>query len=214
MPFPIEVDTPTDTTYYPIAMPKGRNALYPGGVPVTDTSIARLGWRARFWTLTTDAIASDGSGSIFFPGGELNDLSGRTTESEIVLIGYGSQFHFVTDPTPGLSYLFNFEMFGDPNPKCWLDGSDYKPQIDTIGNLQIDDGGGNGGTVEFSTRAGSLSGAPDGSFSGTLAGEAVTIYYILGSSGAGSSSISTFSLEPTTFWSWDGKYDTSTGDFI
>lgn len=211
MPFPIETDTPTDTSYYPLTMPLGVNPDAPANNPdILVPSVARWGWRARKWTLTTDATASDGTFSVSFPGGELIDVSGRTDEEEIVLVGYGTQLHSVS----GFGYSFSFELFGDPTPSCWFDDPDYRPQIDLVGELTSTDGGGNAATLELSTRTANLSGAPTGSFTGTIDGVNVTIYYYITTSGAGSASISTFTLDPTTFWGWDSKYDTSTGDYL
>jgi hypothetical protein len=210
MPFPFDEDTPADTTYYPLSLPLGETTT-PGADPnVTDASIARWGWRARRWTLTTNAAASDGTTPVSFPGGELTDFSFRTDETEIVLVGYGAQLHSVSAGAAS----FGFELFGDPAPPCWLDGADYKPQIDLTGTLSISDGGGNVGLVEFSTRTVNLSNPPTSSFTGTIDGVSVTIYVYAASSGAGSASMSTFALDPTTFWGWDGKFDTATGGYI
>jgi hypothetical protein len=207
-PFPIDKNTPPNTDFYPLTLPKGYRSV----TPVTTASAARWVWRARRWTVTSNATVSNGTDSFGFPTGQLPDFFNNTDETEIVLATYGSQAHTETTAVYQIEFTLFLEVPG--TPKLWLDGANHKPYLEIFGGLSTTDGAGNEGFLQIATREARLSGGiADGSFTGTVDGVNVTIYYLTSSGGTGSASVSTFAINPTTFWSWDGKFNTSTGNY-
>jgi hypothetical protein len=208
-PFPIDIDTPANTDRYPIILPKGRRDV----TPVTDPSLARIVGRTRRVTIASNAVVSNGTESFNFPAGELPDFLNRLDETEIVLGNYGAQVHAESATVGNLIYQIEVQFCAFA-PKVWLDGTDHRPFVDIYGSMTTSDGAGNDAFLEVASRESRLSGGiADGSFTGSIDGVNLTFYYLILTGGTGSASISTFAVNFTTFWGWDGKYNTATGGY-
>lgn len=213
MPFPIDPTTPADTSYYPIALPLGVTTT-PGADPdVLVPSVARWGWRIRRYTPNIGVTVSAGGIPASFPSVEMTESPSRTDETEIVLISYGQQLHTVSGAAAGTSYSLSFGVFNDV-PKAWEDGDDYRPHLLFTGQVASSDGLGNSATLFFASREESLpSTVATGSITGQIDGANLTVYFETILEGDGTASLDSFSLAGSLFWSWDGKFDTATGDY-
>jgi hypothetical protein len=194
-PFKIATSAPSPE-YYPIAL--ARHDPDP-----TAPSCSKWSLRTRIWKPTTDGTA----GSVSIPSVNMTDFTGRTRELEIRQgAGAGTVFQTLS----GTGYDLNFEMFGDPLPKLWKDGTDYKPQINIAGS--INDGMGN--TLEFNSVESELSGPSTGSITGKIDTKDIPIYMIA----TGTASMTSFELNPSEFWPYDYQgdpiYDTATGAIL
>ncbi len=211
-PFQVQVDgTVDDPEYFPLALP----------LEVANSSVmscAQLWGRVREVTLTANISVTAGGVTRTLTSGAMTDVRGYTREQHLFDKTPGNSYrHWEKSSTGALTTFVPFLRINAGDPELWLDGADFKPNLNLNGSIGAsDNGGADEITLSWSSRP------SDPVFVGTPSvltidffGYSLDLYYEVVATGSTSFTFSQHDLSATGWWPYDFSgspiYDATTG---
>lgn len=175
---------------------------------VSFAQTIKLFWRVRRWTVTSGSLSfflGGFSTTILAPG----VIGGPAAAREIDLIQQGIAYRLVDDEPRFTLFIFD----GALRPNIKLDGTDLRPAIEA-GGIINESNGSDSVLIHYTQDASAIT--PTGSFTITLDGIVVTIYYEATLAGDGAFTFDNLVVDPVEFWPYaatDGSpiFNTTTG---